>query len=131
VLSYEYLEYVFGQKFYSENNIVKNPKVEYNEVVGTPMYLYIYDDGTTYGKFDDLRVKSGYDSSTLLEEGTNVTWSSNELEFTAPIDLSEATSWAIGDSDGNLYMACNSNHTGFKVYKKHFRPDLLEIGKTE
>jgi hypothetical protein len=131
VLSYEYLEYVFGQKFYSENNIVKNPKVEYNEVVGTPMYLYIYDDGTTYGKFDDLRVKSGYDSSTLLEEGTNVTWSSNELEFTAPIDLSEATSWAIGDSDGNLYMACNSNHAGFKVYKKHFRPDLLEIGKTE
>jgi len=131
VISNTYLEYIFGQAFYSNNFIVKNPKQVYNEVVGTPMYLYVYEDGTTYGKFEDLKIKDGYETPVLLVRSTNVTFTSRQFRFTGSIDLSGATSWAIGDADGNLYIACNDNHNGFNVSEQHLRPGLLEIGKTE
>jgi hypothetical protein len=131
VISNTYLEYVFGQAFYSNNFIVKNPKQVYNEIVGTPMYLYVYEDGTTYGKFEDLKIKDGYETPVLLDRGVNVTFTSRQFRFTGSIDLSGATSWAIGDEDGNLYIACNDNHNGFNVSEQHLRPGLLEIGKTE
>jgi hypothetical protein len=95
------------------------------------MYLYVYEDGTTYGKFEDLKIKDGYETPVLLVRSTNVTFTSRQFRFTGSIDLSGATSWAIGDANGNLYIACNDNHNGFNVSEQHLRPGLLEIGKTE
>ncbi len=129
VLSLVPSEYIFGQSFFSQNFIVKNPVKAYNETIGTPMYLYTYATLTKYGKFDDLKVKTGYETPILLVEGTNCSFSSGEFEITT--DLSSLANWAIGDTDGNLYVACNDNHQGFKAFRKHFRPGLLEIGKTE
>jgi len=129
VLSLVPSEYIFGQSFFSQNFIVKNPVKAYNETIGTPMYLYTYATFTKYGKFDDLKVKTGYETPILLVEGSNCSFSSGEFEITT--DLSSLANWAIGDTDGNLFVACNDNHQGFKVFRKHFRPGLLEIGKTE
>ncbi len=128
VLSKNYMEYVFGQMFFSENHIVKNPNRSYNQVIGTPKYLYLYDDNTKYGKFEDLFIKSGWDSKTLLTT-SNTSFNGTTFAFnTGLIDFTGVTSWAIGDNDGNLYIACNDSHNGFKVVKTHFRYDLLEIG---
>jgi hypothetical protein len=131
IISYTYLEYIFGQAFFANNFIVKNPDTAYNEVVGTDMYLYPYEDGTTYGKFEDLVVKEGYETPIPLVADTNVSYGSREFRFsgTALTALSTATSWAIGDVNGNLYLACNDSHNGFNVRGYHFRPGLTEIGK--
>lgn len=94
------------------------------------MYLYIYTNGTTYGKFDTFKIKSGYASSTLLESGTNVSFSFGEFRFIG-ISLTSATSWAIGDELGNLYMACNFNYNGFNAVRHHFYPNQKGIGNVE
>ena len=129
IISYEYLKYIFGQKFYSENFIVKNPKVEYNVVKGTNKYLYRYTNGTQYGKFDDLKVKSGWYSKTLLSSANASISENNTLVLSS--SMSGVTSWAIGDNDGNLYLACNDNYSGVRFYKQHFRQGVNEIGNKD
>jgi hypothetical protein len=126
VISYDYLKYVFGQKFYSENYVVKNPKIEYNVVKGTNKYLYRYTNGTKYGKFDDLKVKSGWNSKILLSSSNASISSNNSLVLSS--SMVGVTSWAIGDNDGNLYLACNANYSGVRLVKRHFRQGMNEIG---
>jgi hypothetical protein len=125
VESYEYLKFVFGQKFYTENFIVKNPIVDYNVIKGTPKYLYRYENGTKYGKFDDLKVKIGYSSKTLLTNSNSTIIADRLIMIISMIGV---TSWAIGDNEGNLYLACNDNWAGIRFIKRHFRPNIYEIG---
>jgi len=96
------------------------------------MYVYIYNNNTKYGKFDDLLVKNGYNIVEELISGVNVTinHSLNRFRFTGSLldKITSNSNWAIGDEFENLYLACNHNYSGFNFYKKHFRNDLVEIG---
>ena len=122
VIPFQYDEYVLGQNFFEDNPIVSNGKED------VKLYLYKYADGTTYGIFDDLVVKSGYTSSTLLSS-LNTDFTDGVFTFTnEAIILDVQTSWAIGDEDGNLYIACNKNHNGFRFALRHYRDGLLNIG---
>ena len=116
-------EYVLGQKLFTENFLVNNP----NEQKKT--YLYLYDNDTYYDIFDDLDIKTGYSNTIELNE-TNISYSQGYdlVSFDESIDLTNITSWAIGDSDKKLYIACNSNYNGYKIKAKHFRPGVKEIG---
>jgi len=131
IMAYKYYEYVIGQYFYNKNFLVSNPTVNQGVVVGETKYLYIYTNGTKYDKFDDLKVKTGWatqvelDSSNMLYNSTVKWW------YFTGISLSSATSWAIGDEDGNLYLACNFGYNGFKEYRNHFRYGINQIGNKE
>lgn len=121
-------EYVMGSMFYSNNLLVKARDDK-------KMYLYLYgDEKYKYGIFDTLKVKDGYYDSVLLDD-TKVTVSENivdnSYDFMIDIDTGIGSSelWAIGDEDGNLYIACNSNEIGFKSTRLHFRPNVIEMGK--
>ena len=132
VLAKDFKEYVIGDAFYTENFLVKNPNVIIDDTVGTKMYVYIYNNNTKYGKFDDLLVKNGYNIVEELISGVNVTinHSLNRFRFTGSLldKITSNSNWAIGDEFENLYLACNHNYSGFNFYKKHFRNDLVEIG---
>lgn len=126
MMSLNYLEFIFGNSFFTENFITKN-------VYNNPKYAYLYNVETvTYGKFDDLFIKEGWVFKILLSL-SNVSFDGEKFEFMGNIletfNLGLAKRWAIGDDQGNLYLACNSSSLGFKVYKKHFRPNLYEIGE--
>ena len=99
------------------------------------MLVYIYDDLTPYGIFDDLKIKSGYNKTLVLFNGANVEIDTTEKTFrflsTTLTDVLNGANWAIGDEFGNLYLACNENLEGFNFFKKHFVQDLLEIGNRE
>lgn len=132
VIPYDYKTYVIGQEFYNENFLVKNPKQKEYQVFGTKTLVYIYDDLTPYGIFDDLKIKSGYNTALVLFNGVNVEIDTTENTFrflsTTLTDVLNGANWAIGDELGNLYLACNDNLEGFNFFKKHFVQDLLEIG---
>ncbi len=122
------IDYVIGSMFYSNNLLVKARDDK-------KMFLYMYNDEKyKYGIFDTLKVKDGYYDSVLLDD-TKVTVSENivdnSYDFMIDIDTGIGSSelWAIGDEDGNLYIACNSNEIGFKSTRLHFRPSVIEIGK--
>ena len=119
--------YIFGLKFYTDNLLVNNERGERNN------YLYVYRNGERYEMFEDLFVKSGYATSVLLDISTmSFDLSTLRLEFLSTaltaIQHVDTTSWAIGDEDGNLYLACNEALNGLKIFKTHIRPNLWEIG---
>lgn len=124
IMPLNFEEYVIGQNFYTENPTVANvPKTK---------YLYVYDTLTPYNKFEDLKVKSGYNASkTTALTTSNLVRTGYVYEFNSTIQdlLDGAGNWAIGDAEGNLYIACNSNENGFKVISRHFRPGLRIIGE--
>ena len=123
VLDYEH--YIIGQAFYSNNFLVYN---DFSEEV----YLYIYDTKGAFYLFDDLMIKSGYSSKTLLENGINCEWDTTNNTFRFLDSLLTAVqsgeNWAIGNDLEELFWACNYNHNGFNARKAHFRSDLKEIG---
>lgn len=125
MMSKNYQEYIFGHRFFTENFIAKN-------VVSNPKYLYTYNtDSIKYGKFDDMLIKEGWQFKVLITL-SNVSFDGSVFQFTSTLgdtfDLGLVKLWAIGDNEGKLYLACNSSNNGFKVCRKHFRPDLYEIG---
>lgn len=129
-----YDEYVIGQYFSEDNRLVKNQDIVNNINVSSPLFLYKYRNGTKYGIFDDLKVKSGYETPIEITQA-NATFADGVFTFGTGLALVTGdTSWAIGDIDENLYIACNYGHqadgkyNGFKVLLRHFRPDMLEIG---
>lgn len=128
ILSYYVGLYVIGQGFYTENFVVNNPDED-----GTyKAYLYLYKDGTEYGIFEDLKIKSGYDSETMLSTSNiELLQASKLVSFKSTIDLTDVTSWAIGNKNGDLYIACNESLNGFKYALKHFRPNVKEIGNKD
>jgi hypothetical protein len=119
----DYEEYVIGQNFYTEN-----PFVYYTDTPKT-LKLYVYPTLTTYNKFDDLKIKSGWSDSYNLSN-TVLTYSSGVFSFLGSYAQYVGTNanWAIGDDEGNLYLACNTNHNGWKVYTRHLHPNLIQIG---
>ena len=135
VIPYDYKVYIIGQEFFNENFLVKNPYEDNGEVVGTKTYIYLYDTLTPYGIFDDLKIKSGYVSKIELVSDVNVqlvmSITGDRLEFLSPLitQVFSNANWAIGNDRGDLYLACNKPVNGFRMTKKHFRPELLEIGR--
>lgn len=128
VFPLDYKEYVIGLSFFTNNFIVNNPETMFDNVVGTPMYFYPYGNGTKYDKFSIYKVKSGYGTPKLLQNGSNVSFSSGQFRFSGNISMTALTSWAIGDALGNLYLACNFPYNGFNVSRQHFYPNQSVIG---
>jgi hypothetical protein len=130
IIPLNHKEYVIGQAFYTDNTMVTNPEVRLVNGVETnvspKMYLYRYKNGTKYNKFDDLIVRGGWFDKVELSNA-NVFNDENKLEFIGLMS-STYTSWAIGDEDENLYIACNFHFNGFKKVARHFRPSILNIG---
>lgn len=123
VLSGDFGEYVIGQSFYNNNFIVNNPETE------KEAYLYLYTTAMKYELFEDLKVKDGYTTPIKLDP-TKILYDTtqNRLYFTELVSLTGVTAWAIGDVEGNLYIACNSNNNGFLINREHFRIGIREIG---
>jgi hypothetical protein len=132
VISYYVGLYVLGQAFFNNNFIVNNPD-ETKEA-----YIYLYTDSTRYELFDDLKVKTGY-ATTIKLSTSNIEYDStlNKISFIDSSDVDDyftantITSWAIGDSELNLYIACNEGLNGFLISKEHFRTNIKEIGYKE
>ena len=118
-------EFVIGHSFFLQNPLV----MDYEEKI--PKKLFIYEDGTEYNKFDDLKIKTGYETSIDIVEGVIVP---NPSDFTflfaqTVLDqMNNATSWAIGDEEGNLFLACNKNYSGFGLLARHKKQNLYQIG---
>jgi|GEM_PF-5722708 len=124
-ISYYLGQYILGQKFFDNNWLVNNPN---SETVIT--YLYLYTDGTEYELFDDMFIKDGYDSETQLDNTKiELDTTNGTVEFIGTISLTGVTSWAIGDSDGHLHIACNETLNGFIYNPEHLRSGVKEIGK--
>lgn len=128
VFPFDYTQYVIGISFFTNNFLVNNPETEFDTVVGTPLYFYPYTNRTVYDKFTTYKIKSGYGTPILLQNGVNVSYSSGQFRFSSPISMTGLTSWAIGDSLGNLYLACNQNYNGFNASRQHFYPNEAVIG---
>lgn len=123
VIPEDYSEYVIGQSFYTEN-----PLVYYTDTPKT-LKLYVYPTLTTYNKFDDLKIKSGWSNSYNLSASV-LGYSSGVFSFLGSYSqyVGSNANWAIGDEDENLYLACNTNHNGWKAYSRHLHPNLIQIG---
>lgn len=118
--------YILGQAFFTENYIVNNP----NEGDVKKAYLYLYKNGTEYGTFEDLKVKTGWYLKTLLTT-SNISYNGSDTVSFVGIELSGVTSWAIASEDDELYIACNQGVNGFKIAKQHIRDGVKEIGNKE
>jgi hypothetical protein len=126
IIPLDFNDYIIGQNFYTENPLVMNQDVRIEKK------LYIYTNGTIYNMFDDLKIKSGFNTSIDID-GNNLvvdteTFSYN-FEGNTLSALSNATSWAIGDNEGNLFLACNKPYTGFKLLARHNRLNTFNIGQ--
>ena len=127
MLSYYVGLYVFGTKFYTDNFIVNNPTID------NKPYLYLYRDGTYYDLLEDLlKVKTTY--STVIElDSSNCSFDIDTLQYRfIDIDFEDGvdvTSWAIGNAQGDLYVACNEPLNGFDIIKTHIRPNVSGIGR--
>lgn len=134
VLPEEHNLYVFGQAFFSNNYLVKN-----RDEAKATKYLYIYDnvedyEFLRYGILDDLKIKQGYaEKIELNETNSSIYYENDRLKFRITDSdilekIDEATHWAIGDNNHDLYVTCNKNLYGFDVVERHIRNDILEIG---
>jgi hypothetical protein len=97
----EYGKIVIGEKFSQENFLLAQ-----NKGKATPLYLYLSDE--TYNEWDTLckGTKKGLAGSWLYSEMLSspyvLTLKTNMANTT-----NEGNAWAIGDADGNLYLAVN------------------------
>ena len=80
---------------------------------------------------DLLKIKPAY-SDVIELDTTNCSFDTSSLEYRfVGIDFTTGTpvtSWAIGDSEGNLFLACNEPLEGFNIIKTHIRPNIKAIG---
>lgn len=94
---------IIGERFCSENLIVHKRDI-------TPSYVYLYNDDTFYGTFDDGFVKNGWYSKLNFKSNSVIRYiSGRPFGFEIQLDLTGVTSYAIGDDEGNLYIANNTN----------------------
>jgi hypothetical protein len=126
IIPLNFNDYIIGQNFYTENPLVMNQDIIIEKK------LYIYTNGTTYNIFDDLKVKSGFNTSIDID-GNNLVVDTETFSYIFEDNtlsaLSNATSWAIGDNEGNLFLACNKPYTGFKLLARHNRLNTFNIGQ--
>ena len=124
MLSYYVNLYVFGIKFFTDNFIVDNPTSDKKAF----LYLYKYNNAT-YDMLEDLRIKPYY-SSVIELDSDNSSFDIDLLQYRfIDIDFEDVTSWAIGNANGDLYVACNEAINGFDIIKSHFRPLSKAIGR--
>lgn len=129
--SWKYKQFIVGQSFTSNNPLVSNDLKE--------LYLYKITN-KKYGIFNDMKI-IGYDTLPkvlLSEDNVILTTFSNgvgrhgiRVQFTGTSlsTISGGDGWAIGDIDGNLYLACNEMITDFDFVGTHLDPKVKEIGK--
>lgn len=126
VMSYYYGLFIIGRDFFIKNQLVSESKFNV-----TP-YLYIYNDGTYYDIFEDIKVKDGYRVSYNLSINTtlvHLTLSGGYVIINIERLLSSDTSWAIGDEFGNLIFASNENIDKIEVVRRHIRPNVSVAGQ--
>ena len=123
MLSYYVGLYVFGTKFYTDNFIVNNPTLE------NKPYLFLYRDGTYYDLLEDLlKIKPTY-SDVIELDSSNCSFDIGTLQYRfISLDFDGVTSWAIGNANKDLYVACNEPLDGFDIKKTHIRQNVLGIG---
>jgi hypothetical protein len=125
ILSNNYNQFVFGRNFYANNFLVND--MNEKDYANFKPTLYIYTNGEKYDNFNEERIINTFDRKVELNT-SNLIRTINVFEFNG-IDLTDMTSWAIGDdTTGELIMACNDPLNGFKVIPTHFRPNVKEIG---
>ena len=134
ILPYDFRDYVIGNAFYTDNRLANDPSYVGALNTQNKLYLYKYRDNTKYTLFEDLLVKD-YGTYDIVELkgsgiGQNVVYTDlGELIFASGvINPSIHTSWAIADSEGNLYIACNFALQGFRTFTSHKRLGLKEVG---
>lgn len=97
---------VLGKTFASQNLLV----YPFND---KEMRLYLYDDlNDRYSKFDDREVKPAVTdvlaNVEIVREGDDDIGRPYGIKINN--DLTNYTHWALGDADGNLYLANNTNN---------------------
>jgi len=137
IVSQDERKYIIGHNFSIDNPLVKNQNVKDGINYSKPLFLYKYKDETTYNIFDDLTIKlqgktSGVDYDKVEINTSTASYNSTTGLYrfigSGIVSNTTHTSWAIGDEDGNLYLACNQPYNGFNVILRHHRPNLLQIG---
>jgi len=129
IMSYNYNQFIVGQRFTSNNSLVTNNLDD--------LYLYTYENSTFYGIFNDQLIKSMGSATKTLLNSSNVVITPYSKGITnhgirVVIDstlISGKTSWAIGDNQGNLYLACNEPINDFDFEGTHIDYRIQEIGK--
>jgi hypothetical protein len=143
IMAEKHNEYIIGQAFYTDNRAVNNATFDDDGIdISQKMYLYRYNKTSTidytYRLFDDLLVKDGGVLNTdytrvELVEGVTISFNAttNVMSFLGGAIISDAThsGWAIANEGGDLYIACNKPHNGFKASRRHFRYGMVEIGR--
>ena len=130
IVSKYFRMYIFGQSFFSKNFIVSNVADFMNDT----MYFYGYADAPNYKIFEDLKVKKGYrvkipiTNNNLVIQPTTIQGGVG-IRFQGDLNTSSFVAWALGDGEGNLYVAHNGQKNGFDLIPTHFREGLKEIGK--
>lgn len=124
--------YIFGQAFFSKNFIVANV----SDFMNNTMYFYPYTTNPNYKIFEDLKVKEGYSTPIpITSENTDIITTAEQggygIRFGDIINTDLYEGWALGDSEGNLYVAHNGNNNGFDLIPTHFRSGVKEIGRGE
>lgn len=134
VMSFNYGQFVVGQRFTSFNPLVNNDLDD--------LYIYVYDNQnyTKYGIFNDQTIRNMGNATKVLLSASNVAISDINngqnrygvrVEFIGTLKtLVESNSnWVIGDNEGNLYLACNENISSFDFLGTHTDVRVREIGK--
>lgn len=134
VMSFNYGQFVVGQRFTSFNPLVNNDLDD--------LYIYVYDNQnyTKYGIFNDQMIRNMGNATKVLLSASNVdisdiNYGQNRygvrVEFIGTLKtLVESNSnWVIGDNEGNLYLACNENISSFDFLGTHTDVRVREIGK--
>ena len=134
VMSFNYEQFIVGQRFTSFNPLVNNDLDN--------LYIYVYDEEnyTKYGIFNDQAIRNmGNATKVLLSQSivviNDINYGQNrygvKVEFIGTLKtlVENNSNWAIGDDQGNLYIACNENITSFDFLGTHRDIRVKEIGK--
>lgn len=134
VMSFNYGQFVVGQRFTSFNPLVNNDLDD--------LYIYVYNNQnyTKYGIFNDQMIRNMGNATKVLLSPSNVAISDINygqnrygvrVEFIGTLKtlVENNSNWAIGDNEGNLYLACNENISSFDFLGTHQDIRVKEIGK--
>lgn len=129
VISHVLNDFIIGRMFFERNNLVSN------KYVNEDVYLFFYIDGTQYDIFEDLKIKETYEGAVNLRNYDIVKLEKINDRVRLKIDWQETpfedliTSWAIGNANGDLYLASNKKVKDIDVIRTHIRPGIKVIGQ--
>ncbi len=97
-------------------NLVIGKKFMTNNYIGTPfekreMYLYLHSKKRHYTLFDDKEKQiETYDKKVPIQEAVEIFYDGlRPIGYHITENMNNYENWAIGDKDGNIYLASNTN----------------------